>query len=428
MQYIVRQYEVLFPRLPYPIRLLLNLAFLPIILFWAMPRALLRLDRANNHFTGTHADVPEMDQGQFHLDAKTRAEVSRQPGAFLHMQGMIQAENWTGFLRQLKAWDDVNAHEEGDPLVYTGSRAARWKQYAFLQEQDDCSGMAAWELPWDAIEALEMEFARDHTDPRLAAVLARAHDELAWARRGGDLADAVSRDGWRGFEEQLNRANQIVSDFDAAKEGSYLLASVTHTIALSSEWEDAARDRAFQTCLDLNPKCWGSMAERAFHLLPRWGGDYEQLEVAARQAMSDTHQFGAAVYAAFYLGVINCDEGALFSCDAELFAEGLSDMAAAENGDQVLVNRLIETVIEIVTPQVGVFGRDDINARRADFARAADKLFRDHFCCHVTDVWTSAPQEAFNIAASMYAPELEAGQQITLSLSGGINIGAVPQT
>ena len=424
MQYIVRQYQIIFPRLPYPFRMLLNLALLPVILLWSMPRALWLLSKSDNHFTGAHADIPNIEEGQFQLETKTRNEVSKQPGAFRHMKGFVQAEDWDGFLHQLKAWDDANTHADGDPLVYTGSHAARWNQHAFLQEQDDCSGMAAWELPWDAIEALEMEFARNHTDPRLAAVLARAHDELAWARRGGDYADAVSRDGWKGFEEQLTRANQIVSDFDAAQEGSHLLASVTHTVALSSEWNDDDRDRAFQTCLDLNPRCWGSMAERAFHLLPRWGGDYEQLEVAARQAMSDTHQFGAAAYTAFYLGVINCDDGALFSCDADLFAEGLADMAAAENSDQVLVNRLIETVIEIVTPRVGMFGGHDgeINARRADFAHVADKLFRDHLRCHITDVWTSDPQEAFNIAASMYAAELEAGLRISLSLENGIEI------
>ena len=424
MQHIVRQYQIIFPRLPYPIRVLLNLAMLPVVLLWSLPRALWLLNKAGNHFTSAHADVPDMEDGQFHLETKTRDELSKQPGAFRHMKALVQAEDWEGFLRQLKAWDDVNAHSGGDPLVYTGSHAARWKQHAFLQEQDDCSGMAAWDLPWDAIEALELEFARNHTNPRLAAILARAHDELAWARRGGDYADAVSRDGWKGFEEQLNRANEIVSEFDAAKEGSYLLASVTHTVALSSEWDDADRDRAFQTCLDLNPRCWGPMAERAFHLLPRWGGDYEQLEVAARQAMSNTHQFGAAAYAAFYLGVINCDEGALFSCDADLFAEGLADMAAAENSDQVLVNQLIETVIEIVTPRVGMLGgkENENNKRRADFAKAADRLLRGHLCCHVTDVWTSDPQEAFNIAASMYAGELEAGQQITLSLKEGVLI------
>ncbi|WP_299138758.1 hypothetical protein [uncultured Tateyamaria sp.] len=425
MQYLARQYEILFPRLPYLVRLALNLMLLPIILVWAMPRALWRLSKAHSPIGDAGIPVPEVEDGQFELDTKTRDEIAHEPAAMFRMRGLAGTEKWPAFLTQMARWDAVNASVEGQPLTYVGTRAARWAQLTFLEENDDCYGMAASELPLASIEKLEMAFAEHHRDPRLAAMLARAHEEMAWARRGGDYSDAVTADGWQGFEIHLERANEVLADFDVQQEASFLLASVTHTVALSSEWEDAACDAVFQRCLALNPRCWVTMRERAFHLLPRWGGDYERLEVAARQAMADTSELGAAAYAAFYLGVLDRDEGTLFYCDPALFAEGLADMATAEQDDQVFVNGLIEAVIGIVTPTASLFGGGgdvDINERRAAFGNAADALLKDHFHCHVTDVWTSAPQEVWNIVATAYAAELEAGCTIRLTHAGGAQI------
>ncbi|MEM9912405.1 MAG: hypothetical protein AAF922_16635 [Pseudomonadota bacterium] len=404
---------------------MLNLAMLPVVLFWALPRLLFRMSRATSADEAKIPEVTDLAPGQFHMDVVPLSEVSAKPATMVELAALVEADDWDSFLARTREIDSEGGRAEGAPLTYAALRAARPRQIAFLAMHPDCSAIPGRDLPLDDIERLEHVFVHRHRDPQLAALLAKAHLELAWARRGGDYADAVTEDGWRGFQMHLARANEIVSSFDARSEKSPMLAEITFNIALASEWDAAAQEAAFKNCLMLNPRCWQAMSQRAFHLLPRWGGDYEQLERAARQAMSDTHQYGAAAYAAFYLRVLDCDEGAMFSCDPELFAEGLYDMAAAEDGDPVLVNQLIQHSIEIVTPSFALFGgagEEEINARRAKFDTSSDAVFAAFFCCHVPEAWQGEADEITRLVRMMYANDLEAGRKVHLTQARGIEI------
>lgn len=422
MQALSYHLDRVWTRLPYIVRLAINTVLLPVALFYVLPKTLWRLYRANRH--APRGALPEVtpSDGQFFLEVASEDEVSRFAAAEAEALQILETGDWAAFLARMGAWDRARARGDGHPLTYAGSRAARAEQIAFLEDFPDCSQVPAERLNWTTVERLEMAFAHHHRDPVLAAILARTHLELGWARRGGGDAHTVPDAVWEGFHMHVARAQEILDDFDIAESGSAFLAAIAHMVALDGETQGRARDAAFATCLDLDPMCWDVMQAHAFHLLPRWGGDYEMLDIIARETMAKTPQHGAAAYAAFYLGVLERDVGALFACEPELFGEGLNDMARAEGSDPVLVNRLIQFCFDLIGPQVTPFGAHDaeINERRAAFETAADKLFFNHFTCHVPEVWTLPPDQVQQIAVGLYAPLLTAGGTVRLTRDSGI--------
>ena len=366
----------------------------------------------------------ELAEGQFELESLDAADLDTAPQVSARAAQLADSAEWEALHRLMARFEREGLRSGGRPLTSAITEGVLRQQASWLEGFDPCAAIPARHFFYDDVERLEEAFVIRPDDHLLAAMLARAHLDMGWARRGSGWAGSVTEEGWEGLRLHLERANELVTRFDAVDRASPYLAQVTHEIALASEWPASARRTAFETCLRLNPKCWSAMRSEAFHCLPRWGGSHEELETTARQAMALTPDLGAAAYAAFYWGVLRAEEEVLFTCDEALLAEGLADLCAAENSDPVVVNKLIDTVMDTVMPNIAhsMEHEAQLNTRREAFECVLDKVFAEHFTCHVRDCWTMTEKMVRGILCGVYHPLLSAGGQLRLTLDGGIEI------
>lgn len=167
---------------------------------------------------------------------------------------------------------------------------------------------AAWKGHLDALRAWVK------TRPESITARVALADELtnyAWKARGGGYADAVTREGWKLFEERQAEAEKILKSAESLKETCPKGWSVRLMVARGRGMDRADFDRLFRRAIEAEPRYIRHYYSKAIYLLPRWHG--EEGEVAAMLTKS--------------ADLIGGDDGDLFYArvawqlnDSELFA------------------------------------------------------------------------------------------------------------
>ena len=136
----------------------------------------------------------------------------------------------------------------------------------------------------------------------LAHVLeAEYHVQEAWKARGGGYADTVTREGWKGFSEHLDKAEAAFTKAWEMDPDLPLPAVKMISVAMGNSRGEEMRkwfDRAIEAQID-HPKAWSSML---WGLRPRWHGSHEaMLELGI--AAIDTKRFDTDVPRKFFEAV-----------------------------------------------------------------------------------------------------------------------------
>ena len=298
-------------------------------------------------------------------------------------------------------------------------------------------GRPAHDAPLMAgIESLEQVLAENPNNPALAAIVAMAHIDLGWAWRGTGWDIEVPLRNREAFAAHFDRATSIMDDFDAAALESPLLASTQCALVTGQDGSNRKIVRRFETWIDLDPK--NPRAYRAFgaQMLPRWHGNYDQLELEARRAAGRTHDiWGAGAYTWVMFDAISSDPIACARVDLEFFLDGLHDILR-NTSDQHTVNLLLAYCAN--TMGSTQTGNDDTDYVRTQIASAADWIVRDHLSELHPMLWAHAARGFDNalrircaerFAASGYADalhfltevfrrELSAGQRVVFTKNG----------
>ncbi|HEX7378756.1 MAG TPA: hypothetical protein VF278_16665, partial [Pirellulales bacterium] len=129
----------------------------------------------------------------------------------------------------------------------------------------------------------------------LQMLLARAHIDLAWQKRGGDWASEVTEEGWKGFEKHLTKARALLlqawKEHPELPEAAELLMTVT-TGGGGAAGEDARFwfDRAVAVDFDFLP----AYEALLWDLRPRWHGSHEAMLAFGRECLA-TRRFDTQV-------------------------------------------------------------------------------------------------------------------------------------
>ena len=107
---------------------------------------------------------------------------------------------------------------------------------------------------------------------------AEAERKLAWKARGGGYANEVSKDGWKGFEEHLAKARELLDKAYALHpEVPETAVAILEVEAPRCEGDE--KERWFARVLELEVDNRAAWSKYSFHALPRWGGTCEGLRM-----------------------------------------------------------------------------------------------------------------------------------------------------
>ncbi|HVX09610.1 MAG TPA: hypothetical protein VHC22_00275 [Pirellulales bacterium] len=136
-------------------------------------------------------------------------------------------------------------------------------------------------------------------------LLARAHVNLAWQKRGEGVADTVTQTGWQGFGEHLNKARSLL--LQAWHEHPELPEAAFNQIAVTMGSGGVAGedprfwfDRALAADFDMS----AAYQALLWALRPRWGGSHEEMLALGRECLA-TKRFDTNVPWHFHRAV--CD-------------------------------------------------------------------------------------------------------------------------
>ena len=285
---------------------------------------------------------------------------------------------------------------------------------------------------FDGIASLEAVHDEHPDQYPIALVVALAHIDIGWAWRGSGPDRDVSPRARSAFSAHLDRATSILDRYSGIELDSPALAAARCAVLAGSREPHLRVADDYEDLIDLDPTDQRHMRALGNHLLPRWFGSYETLELEARRTASRTQDiWGDAGYTWVYFDAITHDPEACSRVDTDFFIDGLRDILRRRT-DQGTVNMLAAYCA------VALGEARDSTSPRARIRACADWIIRDHLRELHPLVWAHAAQgfdnsarirsiqrfadrgrdEALRVIARLFADEIAQGHQVTFTAEG----------
>ena len=255
---------------------------------------------------------------------------------------LAAAGRWAELFAALRRADrDRTAAPGGRRLAALVSEGARAPLAQALARRD-------WPAALAGIDLLADVQAAHEDDPMAAHLLAQAHLDYAWARRGAEPGPGVPREVWQEFLHHTALAEAALGAFDPIEEDSPLLAGTRYLLVRGIEEGDAHCRDWYEDWSDLDPTNPEPHLTHAVHLLPPWFGALTAFEDEARAALRRTrHCTGASAYALFHLAAAEVLGDLPPRVDEALFVAGLIDHFHA-SGCQYRANVVAAALTELL--------------------------------------------------------------------------------
>ena len=265
-------------------------------------------------------------QGRSHARILPRpAEAEHWDATIAQFATMAEDERWAALLEALHAADqDRTAAPGGRSLADLISKGARRALTQALAAGD-------WSLAETEIARFAAVQAAHAQDYAAAHLLAQAHIDFGWARRGAapNPDPDLPRGVWKIYLRHIALAETALEPFDPLEESSALLAATRYLLVRGLEDGEALCRDWYEDWADLDPSNPAPHAIHAPHLLPHWFGTLARFDAEALGAMTRTRaKTGAAAYAVFYLAATDAVGDLPPGLDVPLFLQGLTDFQA----------------------------------------------------------------------------------------------------
>jgi len=252
------------------------------------------------------------------------------------------------------------------------------------------------------ISELEGEMQDNPNDPMIAAIVALAHIDIAWAWRG-TASDATLPPLHRSrCAAHFDRAGALLPACREKLPDSPLIAAASCALMAGQRRSATRVADEYERLITLDPHNQRHMRAMGSHLLPRWFGSYQELEVQAlRNAARTQHIWGAGGYTWVQFDAIALDEDACAQVDIEYFLEGLRDIVRLRP-DQQMINML--SAYCAVTAQSGLGSNEQADLVRSQLRDTAQWLIREHLTELHPMIWAHAAN-GFNNSVRINSPE-----------------------
>lgn len=288
------------------------------------------------------------------------------------------------------------------------------------------------------IEALEAVLAEYPDDYAIAMIVAQSHMDMGWAWRGGCWNIEISDTNREAFCAHFDRAADILAPFkDLHPKPASLAAAECAQRAGREDGSDKIAD-AYETLITLDPSNARTMRAMGNHLLPRWFGDYNTLELEARRTAARTQEiWGAGAYTWVQFDAIAFDDLACARLDVAFFVDGLRDILARTT-DQYTVNLLAAYCANTIGNSSG--GNDEADQVRNQIADCSKWIIREHLTELHPMLWAHAARgfdnnlrvrcpdrfaasgeaDALRIIGALFFRDIAAGKRVVFTEDGPI--------
>ncbi|MCX7566302.1 hypothetical protein OS189_08095 [Sulfitobacter sp. F26169L] len=269
------------------------------------------------------------------------------------------------------------------------------------------------------IEALEFVLAEYPDDYIIGCIVAHAHMDMAWAWRGIGWDVEIAPRNREAFDAHFARARDIVKSLRNAPKDSALLASTSCALLRGDNISTKSIADRYEALINLNPENTSPLRALGTHMLPRWYGTYQELELEARRTAARTQQiWGAGGYTWVMFDAISVDDEACARLDLPFFMEGLHDIVM-RRPDPHTVNLLAAYCAN--TMGQAYSGNDAADHIRAQIAACARWIVREHLTELHPMIWAHAAQGFVNnLRVSSASRFAAAGQDDALRIIAGL--------
>ena len=354
-------------------------------------------------------------------------------------QRLVRQERWDELIKLIETADRGRHMTTGTmpvaELLAFGTRA----DVVHAAEHALLDGRPAKDAPlMEGIEALEHVLAEYPDSYVVACIVAQAHIDIGWAWRGNCWDVEVAERNREAFAAHFDRAADIMADFRAFKTCSPFLAATCCALLGGTEnGKNHVADR-YEVLIDLNPSNPRPMRAMGNHLLPRWYGSYDTLELEARRTASRTQKiWGAGGYTWVQFDAIVNDDEACANLDLDFFVEGMRDILKRRS-DPYTANFLAAYCSNSIGQAYS--GNDQADHIRAQIADCANWIVRNHLTELHPMIWAHAARgfdnnlrihspsrfaasgrdDAIRIITSMFSSEIAAGKRIVFTDNGPV--------
>ena len=426
MNAVFYSYSLFHSRMPYPIRVVLNVLFFPVAIVGAAIVAVRGHAKESPIWHMSQDDLSErfsfeIEKGHPNLDALRPVHEK--------LRGHIDAGDW------LVVADLIERLDHSRASLPSGTRLMRpllngvWEHMVSQALPDyvpaACEPVTA-EVLADSHIANFVSTAQAHPDRiGLQCLAAWMHLEMGWIRRGGDYVDFTGDDAFQGFEQHIKAAWDLTKDIDAQLVESPLVAEIRYRCkAAGGATGLADLEKAHAEWVALDPKNMEAFSLHGMFLLPRWYGSYDAVADAAQSAFTTHHaETGLASYAATYLGAIELDHAAMIGLNAGQFKDGLLDMTERAKNPSAALNAVCARLSDICARTYAVTGKGEekqIAAHKKVLKAILKKFLREGMGTVTPAIWE--PQwselEVPYLLAEAFEDEILAGQHVHLDHMG----------
>lgn len=373
-------------------------------------------------------DIPVPD----HSSDDQACRCAQTRGQFLARQDM-----WEELAREMAEADQARRTTPGGmpvaELLAFGARA----DVILAVEHALREGVCEPERPLvDGINGLE-HVRQDMADnPYINVLVAQAHVDIAWAWRGTGWDPVVPKRNRERFAAHFERATTIMEPFCFIEMSSPLIASTCCSLLAGQNDHGRRIADIYEDLIDLDPHNHRHMRALGNHMLPRWFGSYDELELEARRTASRTQDiWGAGGYTWVQFDAIAIDEKACARVDVPFFLDGLQDIVAA-NPSQEMVNLLAAYCAVAMRNGLGLSEEADL--ARLRISEAANWLIRDRMSELHPMIWAHAADgfdnnarvtspsrfaargraDAMQVIADLFHEEISSGLRVTFTPNG----------
>ena len=352
-------------------------------------------------------------------------------------QRLARQEDWAAVSKAIRAAEAAGTRTPGGmpvaDLIAFGARA----DVVHAAEHALLSGRPAKDAPLlDGIIALEEVLAEHPGDYTIACVVAMAHIDIGWAWRGTGWAVEVPQRNREAFEAHFDRARDILETSLIEDQPSPLLATAQCAVRSGLPTDTNRLIAAYEALIDMDPLNARAYRNMGTHLLPRWHGSVQDLEVQARRMASRSQAvWGAGGYTWVMLDAIALDDAACSQLDIAFFIEGLHDILTRRT-DQHTVNLLAAYCAN--TMGMTLDASDDVAFVRGQIADCAKWIIRQHLTELHPMIWAHAARgfdnnlrvrcpdrfaaagaaDAHRILCDMFRRELSQGKRVVFTDRG----------